>query len=77
MRQLTLATASFGRYGRLTRRAAFLAEVERVVPWRDLCRLIEPVDPKPGNGRTPIALERMLRIHFLQHCWGGRPNGIR
>jgi IS5 family transposase len=69
MRQLTLATASFERYGRLTRRAAFLAEMERVVPWRDLCRLIEPVYPKPGNGRPPIGLERMLRIHFLQHCF--------
>lgn len=30
MRQLTLAAASFERYGRLTQRAAFLAEMERV-----------------------------------------------
>jgi hypothetical protein len=67
MRQLILASASFERYGRLARRAAFLAEMERVVPWRDLCRLIEPVYPKPGNGRPPIGLERMLRIQFLQH----------
>jgi transposase, IS5 family len=28
--------------------------------------LIEPVYPKPGNGRPPIGLERMLRIYFLQ-----------
>ena len=37
-----------------------------VVPWSDLCALIEPFYPKPGNGRRPIGLERMLRIYFLQ-----------
>ena len=31
-----------------------------------LCALIEPVYPKPGNGRPPVGLERMLRIYFLQ-----------
>ena len=67
MRQPTLARAGFERYGKTTRRAAFLAEMERVVPWRELCALIEPVYPKPGNGRPPVGLERMLRIYFLQH----------
>jgi transposase, IS5 family len=67
MRQLTLATAGFERYGKLTRRAAFLAQMERAVPWAELCGVIEPVYPKSGNGRPPIGLERMLRIYFLQH----------
>src|SRR5215472_12245286 len=67
MKQLTLATAAgFDRYGKTTRRAAFLAEMERVVPWPALCGLIEPFYPKPGNGRPPIGFERMLRIYFLQ-----------
>ena len=65
-KQLTLAMAGFERYGKTTRRAAFLAEMERVVPWRELSRLIEPVYPKPGNGRPPVGLERMLRIYLLQ-----------
>ncbi len=67
MRQITLATAGFERYAKPTRRAAFLAEMDRVVPWKRLCALIAPYYPKPGNGRPPIPLERMLRIHFLQH----------
>ena len=67
MRQATLASVGFERYGKTTRRAAFLAEMDRVVPWPVLCALIEPVYPKPGNGRPPIGLERMLRIYFLQH----------
>lgn len=67
MRQLSLATAGFERYARTTRRAAFLAEMERVVPWLALCALIEPYYPKPGHGRPPIGVERMLRLYFLQH----------
>src|SRR5262245_4094040 len=66
MKQLTLATTGFERYAKTTRRAAFLAEMERVVPWSALCGLIEPFYPKPGNGRPPVGVERMLRIYFLQ-----------
>jgi IS5 family transposase len=67
MKQMTFATGGFERYAKTTRRAAFLAEMNRVVPWPALCRLIEPYYPKPGNGRPPIGVERMLRIYFLQH----------
>ena len=67
MKQLSLGTAGFERYARTTRRAAFLAEMERVVPWPALCALIEPYYAKPGNGRPPIGVERMLRLYFLQH----------
>lgn len=67
MKQMTLATAGFERHKKTTRREAFLAEMDRVVPWAALCALIEPVYPKAGNGRRPVGLERMLRIHFLQH----------
>lgn len=67
MKQMTLAAGGFERFGKLTRRAAFLSEMDRVVPWAELCALIEPVYPKAGNGRPPIGLERMLRIYFLQH----------
>ena len=67
MKQLTLAMAGFERYAKTTRRAVFLAEMERIVPWSALCALIEPFYPKPGNGRPPVGVERMLRIYFLQH----------
>jgi transposase, IS5 family len=66
MKQLTLATVGFERYAKTTRRATFLAEMERVVPWPALCGLIERHYPRPGNGRPPIGIERMLRIYFLQ-----------
>ena len=41
--------------------------MDAIVPWVALCQVIEPHYPKAGNGPPPIGLERMLRIHFLQH----------
>lgn len=68
MRQQTLAEEGFERYRKPTRREQFLAEMEQVIPWRDLCKVIYPFYPKQqGSGRPPVGLERMLRIHFLQH----------
>lgn len=68
MRQKTLADEGFERFRKPTRRDQFLAEMEDIIPWRDLCNVIEPFYPKPkGAGRPPVGLERMLRIHFLQH----------
>ncbi len=56
----------FEQYTRKTRRTIFLEEMEQVVPWRELCALVAPHYPKPGNGRRPVGVERMLRIYFLQ-----------
>ena len=63
MRQTTQVTE----YSKPTRRTVFVAEMDRVVSWRELRALIEPGYPKSGKGRSPVSLERMLRIHFLQH----------
>lgn len=68
MRQKTLADEGFERYRKPTRRDQFLAEMDQVIPWSDLCNVIKPFYPEPeGAGRPPVGLERMLRIHFLQH----------
>ncbi|MBK6787478.1 MAG: IS5 family transposase [Betaproteobacteria bacterium] len=72
MKQQTLAMAAdqgagFERYRRATRRDVFLATMDEIVPWQELCEVIEPHYPKPGNGRPPVGLERMLRMYFVQH----------
>jgi IS5 family transposase len=72
MKQRTLAMAAdqesgYEQYRKLTRRDEFLKTMEAIVPWAALCEVIEPQYPKAGNGRPPIGLERMLRIHFIQH----------
>jgi IS5 family transposase len=67
-KQGTFAEASFEKYRKPTRREEFLAQMQRVMPWAELVALIEPVYPSgEGAGRPPVGLERMLRIHFLQH----------
>ena len=67
-KQLTLAGSDFERYRKPTRREKFLAEMDRVVPWKELAAVIEPHYPKAtsAGGRPPVGLERMLRIHCLQ-----------
>jgi IS5 family transposase len=65
-KQMTLTGTGFEKFGKTTRRAQFLAEMERVVPWRELGALVEPVYPKGEGGRPAVPLERMLRIYFLQ-----------
>ena len=66
MRQQTLT--GFEKYAKTTRRAQFLAEMDRVVPWAAVCAVIEPHYPKvsPEGGRPPIPLERIVRIYFMQ-----------
>lgn len=68
MKQQSLEAAGFEKYRKRTRKEQFLEEMEQIIPWKELCEVIEPYYPKPqGAGRKPIGLERMLRIHFLQH----------
>lgn len=55
MKQQTLA--GFEKYGKTIRRAQFLAEMKRVVPWVELAGVIEPLYPTGSaeGGRPPTA----------------------
>jgi len=65
--QATFAEAGFEKHYKPTRREQFLTEMDRVVPWVELCALIEPFYPKnDGAGRPTVGLPRMLRVYFLQ-----------
>jgi IS5 family transposase len=66
MKQQTLS--GFEKFGKTTRRAQFLSDMDRIIPWTELAAVVEKVYPKGGDagGRPPIPLERMLRIYFLQ-----------
>ena len=68
MRQTTLSDTGFDKYSKKTRKERFLDDMDKIIPWKELTEAIEPYYPKPkGAGRRPIGIERMLRIHFLQH----------
>jgi len=64
--QRTFASMAWNGKGKVTRRERFLGEMDAVIPWPRLVRLIEPHYPKAGQGRQPLGLEKMLRIYFLQ-----------
>jgi IS5 family transposase len=66
MKQHTLT--GFEKYGKTTRRAQFLADMDRIIPWPEMTAAVQTVYPKisENGGRPPIPLERMLRIYFLQ-----------
>jgi transposase, IS5 family len=66
MKQQTLA--GLEKYSKRTRRAQFLSDMERILPWPELKGVVEPHYPKISElgGRPPIPVERMLRVYFLQ-----------
>ena len=68
--QPTLASLAYDTKRKKTRREKFLGEMDEVMPWEELVKLVGEHYPKAGNGRQPMPLERMLRIYFLQQWYG-------
>ena len=67
MSQISFADAEYAGKRKKTRREVFLEEMELVVPWKVLLKIIEPHYPVAGRGRKPYALESMLRVHLMQN----------
>ena len=68
--RVSFASLAFENKKKKTRREKFLEEMDRVIPWGTLLKVIEKHYPKAGNGRQPMPMERMLRIYFLQKWYG-------
>jgi transposase, IS5 family len=70
MKQISLFVSGFrGKKGKVTKREQFLSEMDKVIPWARLVKVIAPHYPQVGNGRRPMGLEKMLRIYFLQQWY--------
>jgi IS5 family transposase len=68
MNQISFADAEFAGKRKKTRREVFLAEMEQVVPWAALLKLIQPhYHPSGQPGRQPYPLTVMLRVHLMQN----------
>lgn len=70
MKQLSFASATYANKKIITKREKFLKEMDRVVPWKRLLKLVDKHYPKQGNGRPPMPIESMLRIYFIQQWYG-------
>jgi len=71
MSQHSFASAEYALKKKRTRREKFLGEMERIVPWKRLIGVIEPLYPTSGRvGRQPIGVAKMLRMYCLQQWYG-------
>lgn len=64
MKQQTLAMGddqTLQNYSKLTRRDEFLKTMHALVPWTAQCEVIEPHEPKVGNGWSPVGLRNRAR----------------
>ena len=77
MRQQTLADGSFEKFRKKNRKELFLDDMEQIIPWQDLCGVIEPYYPKPeGAGRGPVGIERKLPFPDWTLEGDYRPNPV-
>jgi transposase, IS5 family len=75
-RQMSFSESEFASKKRVTRKEAFLAVMEKVLPWKRLLERLEPYYPKGERGRPPKGLERMLRLLVVQNCFGLSDEGL-
>ncbi|KRG56480.1 IS5 family transposase [Stenotrophomonas nitritireducens] len=67
MSQISFSDAEYAGKRKKTRREVFLEEMEQVVPWKALLKVLEPHYPVAGRGRRPYPLDAMLRVHLMQN----------
>lgn len=66
MPQLSFSDAEGQAKRKQTRREKFLAQMDELLPWRDMERPISRYYSKSLKGRKPFPLSSMLRIHCMQ-----------
>lgn len=52
-----------------TKKKEFLAQIERIIPWREWLDLIKPFYYKGERGNKPYLLELMIRLYMLQNLY--------
>jgi len=52
-----------------TKKKEFLAQMERIIPWKEWLELIKPYYYKGERGNKPYDLEKMLRIYLVQNLY--------
>jgi IS5 family transposase len=70
MDQMSFGDAEYANKKKRTRRELFLADMEKVVPWKELVKLLEPFYCSADRGRRPYPLQTMLRVHLMQNWFG-------
>ena len=61
---------------RRTKRDEFLERMERLIPWKEWCALVEPYYPSGRRGRPPRGVEIMLRMYLLSVWFNLSDEGV-
>lgn len=61
---------------RITKRDAFLREMDAAIPWNELVELVKPYYFEGKRGRKPVGIEKMLRMYFLQLWFNLSDEGV-
>ena len=74
MKQQTLTmaddeSAGFEKYRRQSPHDVFSETINEIMPWMQLCEVVEPHSPTAEGGRPAIGVEPLLCMHFVQHCF--------
>ncbi len=64
-KQISFSEIEFMDKRKRTRKEVFFEKMEKIVPLKDWCRIIEPYYYERGNGRPPIKLEIMLKMYLV------------
>ena len=67
--QLSFASLAYNSKKKQTKKEKFLSEMDEVIPWIKLLKLIERHYAKASKGRPSYPLEKMLRVYFLQQWY--------
>ena len=68
-KQITMSALSDELAQVRTKKKEFLAQIERIVPWKEWLALIQPCYYKGERGNKPYPLETMLRLYLLQNLY--------
>jgi IS5 family transposase len=52
IKQQSLEATGLEKYREKTRKEQFLDEMEQIIPWKELCEVIEPYFPKRQGARS-------------------------
>ena len=66
MKQGTFTDIEYSGRKKKTRREEFLEIMDEMIPWDEWVGVIEPYYPKGKRGRSPMGIEKMLRMYLLQ-----------
>ena len=67
MRQQSFAADDFEKYRKKTRKEVILEEMDRIVPWKALSKVIKPYFPKPkGAAGDRLGFNSRLMVDLLR-----------